>query len=89
MSEDKRVRKISSALQPPNFGDGHLATIDEGTALRKVSHDNTGNKKASTGLRRISREQQDASGRKVSTFSVMGRKTSTYVAPEKMLLKQV
>ncbi|WAR12327.1 hypothetical protein MAR_026507 [Mya arenaria] len=96
MSQEKRTRKISSALQAPNFGDGQLSTIDESRPLRKVSQDATAaGRKVSTekGLgkfdrRRISSENKDGAGRKVSTFNVTGRKTSTYVQPERLMAMQ-
>lgn len=99
MSQDKPKRKISAALQPPNISEhgGQLATISESGPLRRVSQEGQGPaRKVSTevGPRRVSGEQRDGrrpsdSNRKVSTFSMMGRKTSFMSAPEKLIKDKV
>ena len=106
MSQDKPKRKISTALQPPNLGDGaQLETIKESSTLknvgegqqRKISTDHTNARRVShehQGPRRISASEQSESGhservRKVSNFSVIGRKTSFMMAPEKMMINKV
>ena len=102
MSKEPPKRKISAALQPPNFGSeqhGGLATINESGPLRKVSQEGGPARKISTdhgqerklstehGGRRISGEHKE--GRKVSSFSVIGRKTSFMAQPEKFIISKV
>jgi hypothetical protein len=100
MSQEKPKRKISAALQPPNISDhgGHLATISESGPMRRVSQEGQGPvRKVSTevGLRRVSGERDGTqrrpsdSNRKVSTYSIMGRKTSFMSAPEKLIKDKV
>lgn len=99
MSQDKPKRKISTALQPPNISDpsGHgLATISETQSLRKTSQEQGPAGKPTSeyvGLRRVSQEQQDANrrkdSRKISAFSMIGRKTSFMSVPEKLLKDKV
>lgn len=100
MSKEPPKRKISAALQQPNFGEHHggLATISESGPLRKVSQNGPERKismehgperKISTELggRRVSGEHRE--GRKVSNFSVIGRKTSFMAVPEKVMISKV
>lgn len=97
-------RKISAALAPPNIGTDvhgdHLTTINESGPVRKASTDGGPLRKISTeqgparkmsteiGPRRISTEGQEG-GRKVSVFSVIGRKTSFMNAPQNLLYNKV
>ena len=107
MSQERPKRKISSALQAPNLGDGsQLETIKESSTLknavdgqqRKISTDHGNARRVSyeqQGPRRISASEQSDSGhggekaRKMSNFSVIGRKTSFMMAPEKMMINKV